>query len=277
MPRHARVAATVLAAALAFAAVPAAATPSAPRGMWVWAGPDHDAIGFAQTKGVDTLYVNAVPGFSASAAHADFISAAHAAGIAVHALGGDPTWATSNSDDFHAWVDEVVAYGGFDGIHADVEPYLLPEWSSRNSRVVRQYLRSLKDARARAGALDLHVAVPFWFDDPAYATRKGATLVERVLDTVDGIVVMAYRDHAEGPDGIVELAATEVALATAEGKPAVVAVETAPAGLDKISFAEEGESVMEHELALVRAAFAGQRGFAGEAVHYYGSWLSLGG
>ena len=115
-------------------------------------------------------------------------------------------------------------------------------------------------------------AVPFWFDE---IRVKRSTLVEQVLTSTDGIVVMAYRDHAAGVDGIIDLSGTEASLAASMGRQFVIGVETGVVGLNKVTFAEEGEQVMEAELALVAAEFGATPGFGGFAIHHYSSYRTL--
>lgn len=254
---------------------PASAAPGgADRAMWVWDGPVDGVIDFSVGRAVTDLYLHAPPGFSGDAGYGAFLTAARANGLRVHAMAGDPAWATQPGP-WWAWVDEVVGFGGFDGMVFDVEPYLLPDWNTRKqSRLIRSYLSGLAGAVDRAGTLPVLAAVPFWWDDPTYR-QKRQPLVQHVLAAADGIVVLAYRDHAEGSDGIIEHAATEASLAATMGKRFVVGVETGPAELDKVSFAEEGESFMNEQLQLVEAAFASSSGFGGIAVHHYGSYSTM--
>lgn len=243
------------------------------RSMWVWDDPDEAIITFAVERGIDRLFLNANPGFSAELAFAEFLTATHAAGLEVYALSGDPTWATEGGV-WTAWVEEVVAHGGFDGLAPDVEPYLLPGWQkSRTQRsIVRSFERELRSAAAASASLPLLATVPFWFDEISF--KKG-TLLEAVVDRADGIVVLAYRDFAAGPDGIIEHTRTEMELAAEADKPVIVGVETAPAGLDKITFAEEGTDEMEAQLALVIAEYQSVSAFDGVAIHHYGTYLTL--
>lgn len=264
---------TLVAALLFGAMMPALSSgASAPaRALWVWSGPVPGALDVAVADGFQTLFVHAPPGFD-PAAYEGFVTDAHAAGIEVHAMAGDPAWATERRAWVN-WIEEVNDAEMFDGAVVDVEPYLLPEWNDPGSqrRLINSYLRRLAAAQ-RAADLDLVVAVPFWWDLPEF-DRNGESLVSAVVDRADGIIVMAYRDQALGADGIIEHAATEVAVAAADGKSAWVGVETGDAGLDKLSFFEEGRAVMSGELALVDAEFS--VGYRGVAVHHYGSWLDL--
>ena len=251
-------------------ALPAAA--AGERAMWVWDGPVDGVIAFAANKAVTDLYLHAPPGFSTDARYPAFLAEAHAAGLQVHAMAGDPAWA-KQSGPWTAWVDEVVEHGGFDGVVFDVEPYLHADWNSKKqNRLIRSYLAGLGSAVGQAGTLPVLAAVPFWFDE---IRVKRTTLVKKVLAATDGIVVMAYRDHAAGVDGIIDLSATEASLAASMGREFVIGIETGFVGLDKVSFAEEGELIMEGELDLVEAEFATNPAFAGFAIHHYGSYRTL--
>lgn len=256
-------------------AIPAAAGAASPRSLWVWEGPIDGVVEFANSKAITDLYVSAPPGFSSDARYLPFIEAAHAAGMRVHAVAGDATWAR-RGNDWVDWTNEVVNVGAFDGIVADVEPYLLSEWSNarRRGRVIKTYLANLSKAHTAAGATPMLAAVPFWWDLAEFSNSDG-TLIERVMQNSDGVVVMAYRDFAEGADGIIEHADFEVDLADTLGKTVVVGVETGAASLDKVTFAEEGETAMEAELVKVEGAFASVASYGGIAIHYYGSYATM--
>ena len=245
---------------------------SGQRSMWVWGAPDDGVLEFSTANGVTDLYLHVPPGFSSDPNFATFLTDANALGLKVYAMAGDPSWA-AQSAPWTAWVDEVVAHGGFDGLVFDVEPYLHPDWGTKKqARLIRSYLAGLD--RAERASLDLPVmtAVPFWFDEISF---KRGTVLERVLASTDGIIVMAYRDHADGVDGIIDLATTEAALASSMGRDFVIGVETGFVGLDKVSFAEEGQMAMEQELSLVEAEFTSTPGFGGVAIHHYGAYSSM--
>ena len=252
-------------------ALPASATGE--RAMWVWDGPVDGVILFAVEKGVTDLYLHAPPGFSADARYQAFLTEAHAVGLQVQAMAGDAAWA-KQSGPWTAWVDEVGAHGGFDGLVFDVEPYLHADWNTKKqNRLIRSYLAGLGQAARQAGSLPVLAAVPFWFDE---IRVKRTTLLKKVLAATDGIVVMAYRDHAEGIDGIIDLSSTEASLAASMGRRFVIGVETGFVGLDKVTFAEEGGAEMEEELLLVESAFGSTPGFGGFAIHHYASYSAPG-
>ncbi len=252
-------------------ALPAAA--ASERAMWVWDGPVDGVIEFAGSRAVTDLYLHAPPGFSTDARYPAFLAEAHAAGLQVHAMAGDSAWA-KQSGTWTGWVGEVVAHGGFDGLVFDVEPYLHADWNTKKqNRLIRSFLAGLGSAVGQAGDLPVLAAVPFWFDE---IRVKRTTLVNRVLAVTDGIVVMAYRDHAAGVDGIIDLSSTEAALAASMGRQFVIGVETGAVGNNKVTFAEEGGGFMESQLGLVEAEFGANPGFAGFSIHHYGSYSTLG-
>ena len=130
-------------------AMPAAA--AAERAMWVWDGPVDGVIEFAVDNSVTDLYLHVPPGFSADGRYGTFLANAHTVGIEVHAMAGDPAWA-KQSAPWTAWVDEVVAYGGFDGMVFDVEPYLHADWNTKKqNRLIRSYLAGLSRSRPPGG------------------------------------------------------------------------------------------------------------------------------
>ena len=92
----------------------------------------------------------------------------------------------------------------------------------------------------------------------------------KVARIVDIPSIMAYRDHAEAPDGILDHTAGEI-----EMHPVVIGVETADVSPPKITFWDEGASVMERELEEVYAAYGQHPNFRGFFVHHYGSYLDL--
>lgn len=264
-----------VAASLISISLPASAA-DAPRAMWVWEGPSAELLDFSTDRGVDRLYLNAPPGFSSDPSYAQFIADAHSVGIEVYALAGDPSWA-KRSRPFHRWAEEVVAHGGFDGLAPDVEPYALSEWSKkgRRAKLIGSYLNALDGVVARSGGLPVVPAVPFWWDEPEFAV-KGSLLIDEVLERVDGVAVMAYRDTSEGVNGIIALSAYEVSLGSSLAKEVTIGVETAPdPTYQHITFYEEGQAAMETELGEVAAAFAGESGFWGHAIHHFRSYQTL--
>jgi len=204
------------------------------------------------------------------------------AGLQVECLAGDPSWAlTENHENVLSFVRAVVVFAqtlppgsNLAGVHLDVEPYVLPEWKTDQAAVITQYLEMLDAShQSLAGSgLRLTVDTPFWFDTIS-AEYGGRThpLNQHVQDIADRVVLMDYRDTAEGDDGIIQHAAVEMLYAAQIGRQVVIGVETndvAPEP-EKVTFYEEGEQAMDDALAMVVDTYSVGPAFGGIAIHDY--------
>ncbi len=256
-------------AVLAIAPATANAGP-ATRSIWVWDDPASGDVADIAAAGFNTVYLWVPTGSAGSAAHEAFVSQARSFGLEVAAVGGDPAWAT-DSGAWRTWAQDVERAGTFDAAVVNVEPYLHPSWNRQQTRVVRSYLRGISAAN-RQLSIPLHVTVPFWFDEIGY---RSSSVLEETAQRSDGIVVLAYRDHAEGVDGILDISHEEIQLGAALGKPVIVGVETGPVTPEKVTFFEEGRAVLDAELQIVRDTLSNEPSFAGTAVHHWASFVGL--
>ncbi|HET7660660.1 MAG TPA: hypothetical protein VFK66_09750, partial [Oryzihumus sp.] len=234
--------------------------PTPVRAMWVWTADDPaTVVAFARERGVTRLFVAVPPQVTSSPdlPRLQQLSAqARAAGMQVDALGGDPGWVESPSWVVSSWLTPALASGLFTGVHVDVEPYLLASWSTDQSGTVKRYLGLLSTLASSAGSSHpLEADIPFWFDTVSY----GRTPLDRaVMTRVAGTTVMAYRNHAAGTDGTLDIAAAALASATATGRPVRIGQETNGLGSDpeevKQTFFGMTCTQMESELAQVDAA-----------------------
>ena len=254
----------------------AALTIEAPLVLWVWERPTSAVIDTAVADGFGTVYLHVPPGSSSNGNMRRFVQSAHQASVEVFALAGVPGWA-QEPDSFYAWLDEVVESGQFDGIVVDIEPYLLPDWKhpKRRAGLMDDYLDVLDGARVKAGALPVVATVPFWWDDPRYQVGRDSLLIEEVLKRADTIAVMAYRDLLHTNDGIVALTSSEITMAAASGKQAVVTLQVAPDTLSKVTFAEEGHDALVSAAASLAEIWQVGRGFGGIAIHSFGPYVEL--
>ena len=268
----------VVVAALLVVALGAPASAAAPvRAMWVWDRPAaRSLVAFARDQGVQDLFV-AVPAEIGPALpwYRDLRSRTLAAGIRVHALGGDPGWVDQPGAAL-AWQRGALATGLFDGVHVDVEPWLHPAWDTDRAGVVTRYLDLLAGLNADT-ALPFEADVAFWLDQ--VAAPSGGRLDEAVLARVDAITVMSYRDTATGPDSITGVGAAALDAAARAGKPARLAVETNFLGADPVSqkqtFHGQTRAAMAAVLAAVDAASAGSAAYRGVSVHDRAGWTAM--
>jgi hypothetical protein len=283
----------LLALLLVFAACPVkgeAADLNPTYSTWLWdtasikEKPD-DIIQFLTDKHAGQLYLQIDQSLPAADYQA-FIEKANASGISVHALDGAPKWATAKGEavmvSFFSWVShyqEQAASGQhFSGIHLDVEPYLLPGWESNYKNTVLNYQTRMAQAASLSADLSLPLGadIPFWFDEMMFSNKHGKeSLAGWVIKNTDKVTVMAYRNKASGPNGIIELSRNEVELAARYGKEIQIAAETgASSEAAYITFYEEGTAKMEEQLSIVRDAYSAHS-HVGFAVHHLQSWIDM--
>lgn len=270
--------------------------PAVPRAMWLWkldpvtsAQVRDDLFAFCEQTGITHLYLflGESPVTQASAAYheqlAVFLEQAHARLLTIDALSGNPLWALrANHQVLLDWIQAFLTYNAprppaqrIDGVHLDVEPYLLSQWEQEKPSLKEQYVellgrcRALIDA-ARQPRFQLGIAIPIFYD------REG-DFERQVLASVDYAALMDYYDAAVD---LIEKAAPHIALAGQLGKRLVVGVETQDLvqmaqGKRRNTFHEEGWDEMERELGLVAKRFRQQPGFAGLAIHAYESYRLL--
>jgi hypothetical protein len=166
----------------------------------------------------------------------------------------------------------------FTGVHFDIEPHMLDEWSTERTRLSLLYLDRIDEWMkiASGSGLDVSAAIPFWLDGYEVEWRgKLRPMSEQVQAVLDTVVLMDYRDKADGRDGIIRHAADEIAWAAANGKRVVIGVDTGDSEPSKVTFLQEGKASLEKELAKTARAFAGNPGFAGFAIHHLDTWMKL--
>lgn len=266
------------------------------RGLWIWntdivtdTGAQHEFFTFAQFKDVSGAYLYAYDLLPNSSSELeDFITGADSIGVEVELLAGDPTWALTPTHPVAlGFVQQAITFTQSItegvrpiGVHLDVEPYLLPEWGSDRPSTIDQYLDLLSDVKqalvTSSTGLTFTVDIPFWYDTIT-ATYKSATqpLNQHVQDIADRVVLMDYRDFAEGTDGIIDHAQDEMDYAQSITKKVVIGVETNDVEPEKVTFFEEGEAVMESELALVEQHYQTSSAFHGFAIHDYSGYRTL--
>ena len=166
---------------------------------------------------------------SSASAWRGLVAAAHATGLTVEALDGDPTYADRA---FHyvplAIADAVLAFNRdsapperFDGLHFDNEPSLLPGWHDRatRERLLADYLALNDEIQRRVRRqppMTYAVDLPFWWsaldlvtgEPVAAVTYNGVrrSAAAHSLERLDSVTVMNYRNHTAGPDGLVAIA-----------------------------------------------------------------------
>ena len=261
------------------------------RPMWLWDTPKilldararGELVAFCACQGIDTLWMqvalereraaDGTPVLQHAEAWRVLLREAHAAGLSVEALEGAPVYALeSHHAEARAVVDAVVAFtkgatdrDGFDGLHFDIEPHALYRWRFPESRerLAKGLVEVALDSasRLKAAGLRFGVALPFWMQvqDEKTGEPLGVVTWEKtrqsaayhLIDRLDYVAIMSYRDRTTGPNGVVAIAGDLLAHANAPGKARVyLGLETA-ADSERVWFAV-GEP-RERALARMRA------------------------
>lgn len=220
-----------------------------------------------------------------------FLKAAHAQTIRIHTLGGDPAHTlTQNHDRVLAMADAVLAFNHsgepFDGMHLDVEPHALPAWKKASEAEKCNLLTQFVDLHTKV-AERLHAAdsrlrygadIVFWLDKRrpdgslAYPVNYRGVAKDpaaHLLDVVDNVGIMSYRDKADGKNGIISIVGRTIESAdTARGR-AFIGVKMADIGARNEGFFGHTEPEMMSELKKVDVAYEGRRGYAGLCFFMY--------
>lgn len=209
---------------------PAAAS-AAPRATWIWDRGEWmergDALlAWARREAIGELFVVVTldgPRVRHPAQLRAFVRKAHAAGIAVTSVEGDPHMVLPNhraatADRARAFADYNRASRPEERLRAmqfDVEPYLLPDAVLAPADRDREYLAMARALREAAGDMAIDYVVPFWWWDKT-------ALLDGLAQVADGLAVMDYRT---APDQIYGFAAPFLDWSAQHGKRVHIALE----------------------------------------------------
>lgn len=224
---------------------------------------------------------------------------AHRAGLHVHALSGDPSYALRDKHDPPlAHVDAVLTFNAaasagerFDGIHFDIEPHGLPAWKTSTDAERTAILQQFVEVNARAAARLRHdpyvvfgVDLPFWFDKPSDdgSTRWPVTLnshtqdaTKHLCDLADNVALMSYRNTAEGKNSLIALTGQTVKNAATRRAKVFVGVKMADIGPRMETFFGRTAKEMDAETTKVMSAFSKERAFGGIAYFHYRAFREM--
>lgn len=209
--------------------------------------------------------------------------------IRIHALFGDPTWATT---DRQAPFDALAIVHRFEkqegrplaGVQFDVEPWGLPTWSANKADYVANYLSFVGEVASsfRSSALpgSLGFAVPYWFDGANGALSEGSVPLVPLLKSLGPvarpyIVVMAYRNHATGVNGSIELMAAPLALAEHSKVAVIAGLELGNVQPPSTTYYARSAADLNQALGQLREALQRSDAFSGIAVDDAAGLLAL--
>ncbi|MGO4789109.1 copper amine oxidase N-terminal domain-containing protein [Paenibacillus sp. 2KB_20] len=261
----------------------------APKGTWIWDSnilkQDQDKIiSFARIKGLTDIYLQVDRDID-PAIYEGFIRKAKSEGIQVEALEGRPEWAyRSKQEDIQKFIAWVKAYNAavgpeasFSGLHFDIEPYALSEWTKDNKTILESWMDNLRliEKETKGSGLKIAIDVPFWLNT-INVPGKDYSMSAWMLEKFDCLVIMNYRNYALGNNGIVKNAQAILREASTLKKKVVVAVETLESKEGpRVSFYSMSSEVMEKELQSAHNQLAHYTSYAGFAIHDFKSWKDM--
>ncbi|MGG4096124.1 copper amine oxidase N-terminal domain-containing protein [Paenibacillus lautus] len=261
----------------------------APKGTWIWDSnilkQDQDKIiSFARIKRLTDIYLQVDRDID-PAIYEGFIRKAKSEGIQVEALEGRPEWAyRSKQEDIQKFIAWVKAYNAavgpeasFSGLHFDIEPYALSEWTKDNKTILESWMDNLRliEKETKGSGLKIAIDVPFWLNT-INVPGKDYSMSAWMLEKFDCLVIMNYRNYALGNNGIVKNAQAILREASTLKKKVVVAVETLESKEGpRVSFYSMSSEVMEKELQSAHNQLAHYTSYAGFAIHDFKSWKDM--
>ncbi|WP_170841157.1 hypothetical protein [Salibacterium halotolerans] len=260
------------------------------KATWIWDLDDleenqEETVSFLNNKGVNLVYLHIDFENVNTERFESFIKLASKKNIDVYALGGDPNWAlTKNQKSLDTFVSIVKDYNQqsaeeekFQGVHVDIEPYLLPAWKSERENIVTQWISNLQYLKNKVktdSELAISGDVPFWINQ-VEIPGENKDMGDWMISSLDSITVMAYRDQTEGENGIKGIASPLVEQAANRSKSVIVAVNVIETDEgNHTTFHDNSLNYMNHELNLLENRFSGHPGYGGVAVHDYQYWKS---
>ena len=253
------------------------------RALWVWnaesvenEGELNSFFDFVLAHNVSTvfLFVSSKRFEGMEERHRTFLRVAHAHGLKVDALNGEPDWLyAKHRDGPDTFVNQVIQFNlantpdqRFDGIHLDVEPQALVDWKKgKRKDIVQEYLEFLKwcHGKVQRGGIPLKVDVPDQFQRIEVGP---SSLANRVMDLADELVLMVYRDRAQK---IIEMTQPLIKAGDERGKKVWVGLSPEIEGSVRRATDKLSKSEFEKIVQQVERAEVSHRSFVGVAIHDY--------
>lgn len=223
-----------------------------------------------------------------------FIVAANKEGIAVDVEAGWRDWAEAgNTWKSNVILDYAMEYNAtraakIRGVQFDIEPYLMPTYEKNKAPLLTNFVALVDASTKRLGSnsLKLTFVIPHFYDSaqewtPAVSNNGIAAHtfdhMMRILDARPGssIILMSYRNFAEGDDSTIQISQVEVDQAAGRSTKVIVAQETGDVDPHYVTFYGLSRAEYDAQIALINQAFGGKSGFGGIAVHYIDPFLQL--
>ncbi len=225
---------------------------------------------------------------------AQFIAKANAKGIAVYAEAGWKDWAESGKRGKAISILNYVASFNaarntkFAGVQYDIEPYLLSTYEKNKATVLANYVNHVAEivAANQALGLTLEFVIPHFYDcaqkwtpNITYGGKSDCTFnhLLTILDKSPNstISIMAYRNFADGNNGVTKLVSEELKQALGRPTKIIIAQETGDVDPAYVTYHATSKQYMFSEIAKVLNSVGSMNSFAGIAMHYIDPFTEL--
>lgn len=229
----------------------------------------------------------------------NFIISANKKGIAVDAEAGWRNWAEEGNEyKGFAIVNYVKNFNAthqskFRGFQYDVEPYLLDSYAKNEKSQISALANFIKlvdqtQNFISTSTLKFSVVIPDFYDEKdamtlkfSYNGNKGYTF-KHLLNILDkrpdsSVIIMSYRNFADGSDGTIGISKNEMQTAKNGGYDTkiIIAQETGDVPPPYITFYSTPKKYFEEQTGKINTAFNSYSNFGGLAVHYVNAFLAL--
>jgi hypothetical protein len=225
-----------------------------------------------------------------------FIKKAKESGIQVDAMAGWQNW-SEPGNEYKGLV--VMNYAKsfntksehkFRGFQYDVEPYLLPKYKENPTEVLKNFVYFIDNSENFLKDSDLRfsIVIPDYYDQGDGMTPKfkyagsnnfAFKHLLNILDRREGssLILMSYRNFAEGPDGSIEVSRNEIntAMRGRHNTKIIVAQETGDFPPPYITFHNTSKKYFDEEVGKIQSSLGKHKNFGGISIHYINSFLSL--
>lgn len=224
----------------------------------------------------------------------EFIQLAKTQGIIVYAEAGDKNW-FETSERYR--LEKIISFTSFfnrtqeqkfSGVQFDIEPHSLSAYSKNKKAYLQAYVETIGGAAsaARLVGLPLSIVVPHFYDcgqtgtpQVEYGQAKTCVFTHllKILEPVNGseLVVMAYRNFAEGKNGTIDIVNKEFSEASKYKVNVVIAQEMGNYEPLSITFYGMRKDAVLRELEKIVLRFGSNQNFGGLAVHHLKSYVAI--
>lgn len=216
-------------------------------------------------------------------------------GIAIDAEAGWRDWAESaNIKKPFAIVDFVKEFNATRAfklrtLQYDVEPYLMPTYEKNKATLLKNFVSLIDQTVTKLEGSDIafSIVIPHFYDDtqkwtPSFSyNSKNTYTFNHLLSIMDrragsSIILMSYRNFANGRNSTIEISKPEVERASGGYKTKViVAQETGNVDPDYVTFFSTSKNYYIEQTNIVKEVLGAYKNFGGMATHYLEPFTEL--